>query len=168
MTDPIEMVEISRYMNREQAELARERLLEAGIESNIPDDLLYNIHAGISAASGGIRLLVTPDRLEEAQTILEKSSDEYPLPTDFDPTGPAEATPVEAESERPSYTASFVLGGFIAVVLLGVWISLIRRIIAIRIGYIVIVFLAGGVLGLILRICSRVLSGNGGGKGDEG
>ena len=160
MPDEADMVELSRYMNREQAELARERLFEAGIKASIPDDLLYNIHAGISAASGGVRLIVEAKDVGEARQILEKSIDTYPLPPDFDPAGPAEETPVETGKKTP-YGSSFLFGGIAALVLLGLWTAFMAPGAVAAVGIILwnvfLVFLVGGLLGLIIRVCSRAL-----------
>jgi len=157
MPHETKMIVLSRFMNQEQAELVRERLLEAGIQSYLPDDLLYNIHAGISAASGGIQLMVEEKDLQEANNILEKSSDEFPLPKDFDPSGPVEETPAEPTS-LPSYGTAFMAGGMIALVVLGIWIALMSRVIAVMLGYVFLVFIIGGLLGLIIRVCSRALA----------
>ena len=162
MPDEIDMVELGRYLNREQAELDRERLLEAGIEASIPDDLLYNIHAGVSAAAGGVRLVVEAKDVEEAKQILEKSIDEYPLPPDFDPAGPAEPTPVETGKNTP-YGWTFIFGGIAALVLLGLWTAFMAPVAVVTVGIILwnvfLVFLVGGLLGLIIRVCSRALAG---------
>ena len=159
MPDEADMVELSRFMNREQAELARERLLEAGINAIIPNDLLYNVHAGISAASGGIRLVVDAKDIEEARQILEKSIDEYPLPPDFDSVGPAEETPVETGRNKP-YGSSFIFGGIAALVILGLWTAFMAPA-AVAVGIILwdlfLVFLVGGLLALIIHVCSRAL-----------
>jgi hypothetical protein len=157
MPDETKIVELSRFMSREQAELVHERLLEAGIQSNIPDDLLYNLHAGISAASGGVRLMVDEKDLQEAKNIIEKSGDEYPLPQDFEPVGPGEETPAEP-TNLPSYGTAFMAGGVIALAVLGIWIFLMSRVIPAMLGYVVLVFIIGGLLGLILRVCSRALT----------
>jgi hypothetical protein len=157
MSEETNIVEFSRFMNHEEAELARERLLEAGITSLIPDDLLYNIHAGVSATSGGIPLMVDEKDLQEAKNILEKSGDEYPLPQDFDPSGPVEETPVEP-TNLPSYGTAFMAGGVIALAVLGIWIMLMSRVIAAMLVYVFLVFIIGGLLGLIFRVCSRALA----------
>ena len=162
MHDEADMVELSRYMNREQAELVRERLLEAGIKAIIPDDLLYNVHAGVSAASGGVRLVVEAKDVEEARQIVEKSIDEYPLPPDFDSAGLADETPVETGKKTP-YGWTFIFGGIAALVVLGLWTAFMAPVTVVAVGIILwnifIVFLVGGLLGLIIRVCSRVLAG---------
>jgi hypothetical protein len=160
MPDEADMVELSRFMNHEQAELVRERLLEAGIKSFIPDDLLFNVHAGISMASGGVRLVVEAKDIEEARQILEKSIDEYPLPPDYDPARPAEETPVETGKNKP-YGSSFIFGGLAALVILGLWTAFMvpAAMVAISILWnIFLVFLVGGLLGVVIHVCSRALS----------
>jgi hypothetical protein len=160
MPDEADMVELSRYMNQEQAELARERLLEAGINAIIPDDLLYNVHAGISAASGGVRLVVEAKDVEEARQILENSIDEYPLPPDFDPAGPVEETPVETGKKTP-YGSSFIFGGIAALVILGLWTAFMVPVAVVAVGVILwdlfLVFLVGGLFALVIHACSRAL-----------
>lgn len=154
------MVELNRYMNRDQAELARERLLEAGITASIPDDLLYNVHAGVSGASGGVRLIVEGKDAEEAKQILEKSIDEYPLPPDFDPSTPVDETPVETGRKLP-FGATFMTGGIAALVLLALWTAFMAPGAMVVIGRIlwnvVLVFLIGGLFALVIHVCARAL-----------
>jgi hypothetical protein len=161
MPDEADMVELSRFMNHEQAELVRERLLEAGIKSFIPDDLLFNVHAGISMASGGVRLVVEAKDIEEAKQILEKSIDEYPLPPDFDPDRPAEETPVEPEKKMP-YGSPFIFGGIAALVILGLWTAFMAPGVVVAIGIILwnifLVFLVGGLFALVIHACTRALA----------
>ena len=161
MPDEPEMVEFSRFMNQEQAELARERLLEAGIQSTIPDDLLYNVHAGISAASGGVRLLVEAKDAEEARQILEKSIDEYPLPLDFDSTAAAEETPAETE-KKPPFGSTFMMGGIAALIILGLWTAFMMPGAIVAVGRVIwnvsLVFLIGGLLAIVIHVCSRALA----------
>ena len=162
MPDPTDnMIELSRFMNRDQAELARERLLEAGITATIPDDLLYNIHAGVSGASGGVRLVVEKKDAEEAKQILEKSLDEYPLPPDFDPSTPVDEMPVETGKTLP-YGATFLMGGLAALVLLGLWTAYTApgamRVIGRIFWNTLLVFLIGGLLALVIHRCSRALA----------
>jgi hypothetical protein len=154
------MVELSRFMNNEQAELVRERLLEAGIKSFIPDDLLFNVHPGISMASGGVRLMVEEKDLEEARSIMEKSIDEYPLPPDFDPSGPAEESPPEPARKLP-FGSTFMLGGIVALVLLGLWTAMMVPGAMVAVGRVVwnvaLVFLIGGLFAIVIHVCSRAL-----------
>ena len=161
MPEQSDMVELGRYMTREQAEIDRERLLEAGINALIPDDLLYNIHAGVSAASGGVRLVVEEKDVEEARQIIEKSIDEYPLPPDFDPSGPAEETPPEPARKLP-FGSTFMLGGVAALILLGLWTALMLPGAMVAVGRVswnvALVFAIGGLLALVIHVCSRALT----------
>ena len=161
MPDQSDMVELSRFMTREEAELVRERLLEAGIQSVIPDDFLYNIHAGISAASGGVRLVVDAKDIEEARNIIEKSPDEYPLPQDFDTAGPAEEKTAEARKALP-YGSTFIISGIAALILLGLWTAFLVPGAIVAIGHalwnILLVFAIGGLLGLVIHVCARALT----------
>jgi hypothetical protein len=161
MHDQADMVELSRFMNHEQAELVRERLLEAGIKSFIPDDLLFNVHAGISMASGGVRLVVEEKDIEEARQILEKSVDAYPLPPDFDSVATAEETPLEAGKKMP-YGSYFIFGGLGALVLLGLWTALMVPGVMVVAGRVVwdvaLIFVIGGLLGIVIHVCSRALT----------
>jgi hypothetical protein len=158
--DQSDMVELGRYMNRDQAELARERLLEAGITALIPDDLLYNVHAGVSAASGGVRLVVEEKDVEEARQILEKSIDEYPLPPDFDPSTPVDETPVETGRKLP-FGSTFVMGGIAALILLGLWTAMMLPGAMVAVGRVIwnvlLVFVIGGLLAIVIHVCSRAL-----------
>ena len=159
--DQADMVELSRYMNRDQAELARERLLEAGIKAIIPDDLLYNVHAGVSAASGGVRLVVEAKDVEEARQLLEKSIDEYPLPADFDPSTSVDEVPVETGKKLP-FGSTFAKGGIAALVLLALWTAFMAPGAMVAISRILwnvlLVFLIGGLFAIVIHVCSRALA----------
>ena len=161
MPDQADMVELGRYMTREQAEIDRERLLEAGINALIPDDLLYNIHAGVSAASGGVRLVVEEKDVEEARQIIEKSIDEYPLPPDFDPSTPEDETPEETGKKLP-FGTTFMTGGIAALLVLGLWTAMMMpgAIVAVTrvIWNVALVFVIGGLLALVIHVCSRALA----------
>jgi hypothetical protein len=74
-----------------EAELGCATLAAAGIESVVSADDVGHMYPSLGVSTrGGIPLLVAPENLEEARTVLESPASELPPdPAPSEPTGPA-------------------------------------------------------------------------------
>ena len=65
------LVVVHAFSNQAEAEIAKGALTAAGIESMIQADSVGGMRPHIAWSSGGFRLLVREDDLEEALEVLE-------------------------------------------------------------------------------------------------
>ena len=105
--------------------------------------------------------MVEEKDVEEARQIIEKSIDEYPLPPDFDPSTPVDETTEETGKKLP-FGTTFMTGGIAALLVLGLWTAMMMpgAIVAVTrvIWNVALVFVIGGLLALVIHVCSRALA----------
>ncbi len=145
-----DVVMAARFLRAEEAEVGQGLLQSEGIESFVADDLLQNIHPGLTGASGGIRILVHQKDLERAQKLLADVEGALALPDDFIPP-PEEAPPPEASGLWLDYLFAFLKGGFLAVaalLALAVAFILLSLVFVMTGAGWIFIFLLGGLIGL--------------------
>lgn len=86
------LVVVGAFTSVHQAELARSVLEAAGIETVLADEHVVSMHWMYSNAIGGVKVLVSEERLDEARTVLESRAEDVDPPTMPEKGGPAGET----------------------------------------------------------------------------
>jgi len=119
-------VELRRFLNPEQAEMARQRLNAANIDAFVADSIVAHIHPGAEWASGGVRLMVAAGDIDAAREVLALPAEETALSDDFVPP-PAPSQPEDRGANR---FAQLLLGTLVFLVvfpfvLMKMWIWIV-------------------------------------------
>jgi len=150
------MKTIRRFGNLAEANFFQSLLVSAGIEANLAEELTFALGPGY--APQGIRLQVPDEDEERAYKILDTEEEFIPLPEDFVPPEEPPALPLERATGRRlfiDFLAGGVCGFLLATALNALVLLLVtgdvrsRLTFRIDAGGIVIVFILGGLMGLI-------------------
>lgn len=80
-----DFVMLRQFLDPMQAEIARQRLQDEGIEAFLPDTATGAAYPSLQWASGGVRLLVPAADAAMAEEALDRPVEETSLPKDFIP-----------------------------------------------------------------------------------
>lgn len=97
-------VEIGRFHDLHEAELAAALLRSAGIRAEVADHHLIGIDPLMQRAVGGLRVMAPPDQAADARAILARVQAGEFADADDD------AEPVSEPDDRPGQGAAMVLG----------------------------------------------------------
>lgn len=119
MTDALdaeETVVVATYSTRRDAEMAKDRLAEAEIQSFITADDAGGMHPQMQAPHG-VKLLVLQRAAERAHEVL---ADAALLPESLDPVAPPDA---DESGDAPTFSMGGVAGtlGAVALLLILLW-----------------------------------------------
>jgi len=148
------MQTVGTFANTAEAEIARQRLADAGIQAFITDE--HSQTLGYQPVLGGIRLQVADADLPRARALLD-APNPLALPEDFEPEGaPPQATAL-APGVLGQIVRAFIRGGLIALtayVIVALATTFFGRPLLVGPRAVFGLFLAGGIIGLSLRVIS--------------
>ncbi|MFA5193746.1 MAG: DUF2007 domain-containing protein [Verrucomicrobiia bacterium] len=154
------MTTVGEFTHQAEASLALSRLQAAGIDGFLFDEIsLAVVGAGTTAIP--VRLEVSDEDAERAGRILRGGEGAGPLPYDFSP--PEQAEVVEGNFTKVTGKAvgsAFIMGGVLTLITLGLpalaaMVSGAGRVPSI--GGLLVMFVIGGVVGVIVHICREGL-----------
>ncbi|MDQ8202806.1 DUF2007 domain-containing protein [Pelagicoccus sp. SDUM812003] len=146
------MITIRSFSSQAQASLARSVLETAGIAVSLADEHTYSL--GAQYVPDGIRLQVPPEEEEKARRILDNQELVAPLPDDFVPPEPYPENLATPETGPFTWTKAFFLGGMFATIALALIILiglLLGGSVSLSVGFVLLVFAVGGVLGIVVH-----------------